>query len=105
MLEEKIQVEISGRLYDLDIKGLTPMEASALAGQVTEKMQELERQTRVVDTSRLAVLAALNFADELRRLEAKHDQTTQAVRQRIETLKRILKETLEQSAPAKEGRG
>ncbi|MBI4064243.1 MAG: cell division protein ZapA [Elusimicrobia bacterium] len=96
MLQEKIQVDIFGRRYELNIEGLTPMEASALASQVTEKMLEVQKTTRVVDTSRLAVLAALNFADELRRLGTKHSEFTQAVSERSQALKKILDETLKE---------
>ncbi|MBI2070074.1 MAG: cell division protein ZapA [Elusimicrobia bacterium] len=94
MIQEKITVEILGRRYELDIEGLTEIEASALANLVAEKIMELQRQSRVVDTSKLAVLAALNFADELRRLQVKHDQTVETVGRRVSSLKKILEELL-----------
>ena len=70
MLAEKIRILIYNREYEIDAGGLTPLEASALAQYVTDKMKELERQTKIVDTSRLAVLAALNITDELFRVKA-----------------------------------
>ncbi|MEK7287747.1 MAG: cell division protein ZapA [Elusimicrobiota bacterium] len=94
MIKEKIAVEILGRTYELDAEGMTPMEAGALAQFVSERMEELARNNHVVDTSRLAVLTALNFADELRRLEAQHEELTQTIDRRLGIFKKILEEAL-----------
>lgn len=65
LLAEKTRIVIYNREYELDATGLTPLEASALANFVNEKMVEIANHTKIVDTSKLAVLAALNIADEL----------------------------------------
>lgn len=52
-----------------------------LASRVDSKMRQIARETRVVDTVRVAVLASLNLADE-----------NEALRERCERLERLLLE-------------
>lgn len=94
MIKEKTQVEIFGRTIELNTEGMTPIEANALAQFVSERMDELSRQNKIVDTSKLAVLTALTFADELRRLQARYDEMSQTVSQRLENIKKTLEEAL-----------
>ncbi|HRY30132.1 MAG TPA: cell division protein ZapA [Elusimicrobiota bacterium] len=62
---EKIRVRIFNRDYDIDPGGLTPLEASQLAAYVDQKMHEISTHLHIVDTQKVAVLAALNIAFEL----------------------------------------
>ena len=94
MIQEKIKVEILGRTYEIEIEGLTEIEANSLASLVGEKMMEIGQETRVVDTSRLAVIAALNFADEYRRLQIKYEDLLDAMRRRSSAIKKALEESL-----------
>lgn len=65
LVKEKIRVEIYGKLYELDPGNLTPLEASQLAAYVDAKMKEISEKLRLVDTQKIAVLAALNIAFEM----------------------------------------
>ena len=65
LMNEKIRVQIYGRDYELDPGGITPLEASRLAGYVDQKMREIVEKFNIVDTQKIAVLAALNIALEL----------------------------------------
>lgn len=58
------EVEIYGRSYTL-VSDASPDYLLGLADLVSTKMAELEQATRTVDTTRLAILTALNLADEL----------------------------------------
>ncbi len=62
---DKIRVRIYGRDYELDPGGLTPLEANRLAALVDQKMREIEAKFNIVDSQKIAVLAALNIALEL----------------------------------------
>ena len=62
---EKIRVRIYGRDYELDPGGLTPLEANQLAAAVDQKMREIAEKFNIVDTQKIAVLAALNIALDL----------------------------------------
>jgi len=63
--KDKISVNIFGKRYELDPGNLTALEASRLASYVDEKMKEISEKLGLVDTQKIAVLAALNIAFEL----------------------------------------
>jgi cell division protein ZapA (FtsZ GTPase activity inhibitor) len=65
LLKEKLRVEIFGKLYELDPGNITPLEANQLAAYVDSKMKEIAEKLGLVDTQKIAVLAALNIAFEL----------------------------------------
>ena len=62
--ETLVQVEILGRTYTLR-GGDDPQSVKDLAAYVDTRMAEMAEQTNTVDTTRIAILAALNIADEL----------------------------------------
>jgi cell division protein ZapA len=65
---QRVQVEIAGRTYTL--KGnRDPREVKRLASFVDERMAEISTRTQTADTTRVAILAALNIADELFRAQ------------------------------------
>jgi cell division protein ZapA len=58
-----VQVEIFGQTYNLRADG-DPAYVQDLAAWVDGKMREVARETKAVDTVRVAILTALNIADE-----------------------------------------
>ena len=58
-----VHVEIFGQSYGLR-GGDDPAYIERLAGYVDEQMREVAKQAGAVDSVRIAVLAALNIADE-----------------------------------------
>ncbi|MFQ5777227.1 MAG: cell division protein ZapA [Terriglobia bacterium] len=69
-MSRDIRLEIYGQVYSLRTD-LEPDYVEKLAAAVDANMQALARQTDTVDTRRLAILAALNLADELQQLKEK----------------------------------
>ncbi|HUD72508.1 MAG TPA: cell division protein ZapA [Dongiaceae bacterium] len=61
-----IQVEIFGQSYNLRGEGDTSY-LQELAGYVDKRMREVADATGTVDSLKVAILAALNIADEARR--------------------------------------
>lgn len=61
-----VQVEIFGQTYKLRAED-DPAYVESLAAAVDGKMREIAKQTNAVDSLRVAILAALNIADESRR--------------------------------------
>ena len=61
-----VHVEIFGQTYPVRA-GTEPGYVEQLARLVDEHMKEVARSTSTVDSMRIAVLAALNLADELLR--------------------------------------
>jgi cell division protein ZapA len=66
-----VRVEIYDQSYNL--RGSDPEYIFKLAEYVDAKMRTLAQQTQTVDSLRLAVLAALNIADEFHVLKRKYD--------------------------------
>ena len=62
--DRRVQVEIHGRTYTL--RGEREPEAvKELAAYVNDKMSEITSRSTTADTTRIAILTALNLADEL----------------------------------------
>jgi cell division protein ZapA len=51
----------------------------ALARQVNDRIREIQARTRTVNSVSVAILAALNFADELERLRQEHRELTDQI--------------------------
>lgn len=62
-LSEYVTVEIYDQVYHLS--GEDPQHIRALAARVDAKMRSVAAQSHTADSLRVAVLAALNLADEL----------------------------------------
>src|SRR5262249_54757888 len=69
-----VRVEIFDQGYNL--RGSDPEYILKLAEYVDAKMRAVAEQTQTVDTARLAVLAALNIADEFHLLKRNRDHGT-----------------------------
>jgi len=68
-----------------------------LARYLDTKMRAIAERTRTVDTLRVAMLAALNVADEYHQLKARYDQVTQNVDQKLVRCTDALDEILKAS--------
>lgn len=93
-----VRVEIYDQAYNL--RGSDPDYIFKLAEYVDSKMRSAAEQTATVDSLRLAVLAALNIADEYHLLKKKYDAITQELAQRTRNLTGVLDEVLEDSRRA-----
>jgi cell division protein ZapA len=74
-----VVVEIYGQVYQL--RGTDTAHIEKLAGIVDTKMRAVSAHGATVDSLRVAVLAALNIADELTALRARFDTLNSAVAQ------------------------
>src|SRR6266851_2473777 len=87
-----VRVEIFDQGYNL--RGSDPEYILKLAEYVDTKMRAVAEQTHTVDTARLAVLAALNIADEYHLLKRTGDTGATEYLQRAHHLSRALDEVL-----------
>ena len=87
-----IRVEIYDQVYNL--RGVDAEYILRLAEFVDTKMRNVAEQTSTVDSLRLAVLAALNIADEYHILKKKYDLLAGEYRQRAGKLANALDEIL-----------
>jgi cell division protein ZapA len=88
-----VRVEIYDQAYNL--RGTDAEYLLKLAEFVDSKMRSVAEQTSTVDSLRLAVLAALNIADEYHLLKKKYDALAFEYRQRADMLAGALDEVLE----------
>ena len=96
---QPINVSIYDQTYHL--RGTDPVHIEKLAAIVDSKMRAVSAHGHTVDSLRVAVLAALNIADELATLRERYDtlagsvQSTQhSLRSRAGTLAGMLDEVL-----------
>jgi cell division protein ZapA len=87
-----VRVEIFDQGYNL--RGTDPEYILRLAEYVDSKMRAVAEQTHTVDTARLAVLAALNIADEYHILRRKADGTSTDSSKKTRQLLNALDEVL-----------
>ena len=80
-----VHVEIFGQTYTVKA-GADPGYVEQLAAHVDAQMREVGKTAGAVDSVRVAVLAALNIADECFRLRGQVQTADQAVAKRAEGL-------------------
>lgn len=93
-----VRVEIYDQPYNL--RGTDADYILKLAGFVDAKMRSVAEQTSTVDSLRLAVLAALNIADELHLLRKRYESLASEYRKRADILAGVLDEVLEEQRKA-----
>lgn len=88
------EVEIFGNVYP--VRGDGDAEAlQSLARTVDEKMREVSEHIATKDPAKVAVLTALNLADQLARLKNELDGERTEVRDRITDLSEKLEQALQ----------
>ncbi len=92
-LDQGIRVEIYGQSYDIRGK-LDPVCLETLARFVDGKMKSITDQGEVVDSLRVAVLAALNIADDYFQLKAEHETQTTRVNRKANEINDVLDKML-----------
>ena len=93
-----VRVEIFDQAYNL--RGSDPEYILKLAEYVDSKMRAVAEATNTIDTVRLAVLAALNIADEYHLLKRKQDSGTTDYQKRVHLLSSALDEVLGENRKA-----
>jgi cell division protein ZapA len=87
-----VRVEIFDQAYNL--RGTDPDYILRIAEYVDGKMRAVAEQTHTVDSARLAVLAALNIADEYHLLKSRVDgggsDSSKRARRLLEALDEVL---------------
>ncbi len=88
-----VRVEIFDQVYNL--RGSDSEYIIKLAEYVDGKMRAVSEQTSTVDSVRLAVLAALNIADEYHMLKKKVETPKSELKERAHQLAHALDEVLQ----------
>jgi cell division protein ZapA len=93
-----VRVEIFDQAYNL--RGSDPEYILKLAEYVDSKMRAVAEATNTIDTVRLAVLAALNIADEYHLLRRKQESGATDYQKRAHLLADALDEVLDEKRKA-----
>ncbi|MGA8442015.1 MAG: cell division protein ZapA [Candidatus Sulfotelmatobacter sp.] len=93
-----VRVEIFDQAYNL--RGSDPEYILKLAEYVDSKMRAVAEATNTIDTVRLAVLAALNIADEYHLLRRKQENGSMDYQKRAHILASALDEVLTENRKA-----
>jgi len=89
----KTRVEIYDQVYHLSSQG-DGAHVRQLASRVDAKMRQVARQNRVVDSLRVAVVVAVNLADENERLRSKLTQMEETLSTKTATYRQKLDRAL-----------
>ena len=91
-----MKIEIYDQMYN--VKGEQDEEyLKELAAYVDGKMRTIAESTHMVDSLKVAVLAALNIADEMFTMRQKQQQIEGPLRKRVEKCVSLVEKALEQS--------
>ncbi|HEX4951076.1 MAG TPA: cell division protein ZapA [Blastocatellia bacterium] len=92
---QTVKVEIYNQTYNIRSRDGDTEHIKQLAAFVDSRMNEIAAGTLTVDSLKLAILAALQIADELHRMKERRDKLDQEVGERsshcVELLDNLLK--------------
>ena len=92
-IDDKVEVEIYGQSYSLKGEGNREY-INRLASYVDKKMKEVTQRTPTVDSLKVAILAALNIADEYLQIQDKDDDYVGQIAEKTEALAEMLEQEL-----------
>jgi cell division protein ZapA len=90
----KISLNIFGRTYDVEVGTGDELLIYSLAEYVEQKLNEVQRDTSIVDTQKLAILTALNIADELFRLKNSRENISGIFDKKADELIKVIDDAL-----------
>ena len=89
-----VEVEICGQSFRVAAGEAAPAYIERLAGYVDERMQAIAQAAKTMPLTRVAVLAALNIADDLFKLREHYEQSFQTFDTKTEHLIALVQEQL-----------
>jgi cell division protein ZapA len=95
-VSDGIRVQIYDQEYHMRGE-LDPEYIRTLAQFLDAKMRSIAERTHTVDSLRVAVLAALNIADEYHQLKAKYEVATKRVDEKVDEYSEVLDRVLKQA--------
>ena len=84
MINEKVEIDVYGRKLTVEIEGLTQLEITSLAQNLSDKMKQIAKESEIVDSSKLAILTALETLAERARINTQEDNMRRAEERMLE---------------------
>ena len=94
-LGDKTDIQIFGRRLSVSLDGLTALETNQCANLVDSRMREIAGERKIADSSKLAILAALEIAAELSRVRTELENLNPVDEQRVEKMIVALENTVD----------
>jgi len=91
---EDVEIEIFGQVFRVASGEATPAYIQCLASYVDEKMRTIASATKTMPLNRMAILTALNIADDLFKLRDSYEQSARLVDAKTEQLISLVREQL-----------
>ena len=88
-----LELEILGQTYQVRVQGSKEW-AQKVGKVVDETMKGIQTQTRLNDTTKVAILAALNLADRLLLLQESQAALSEQAKEASSQVARVLEEAL-----------
>lgn len=97
MASNDFEAKVRGRAMKFPaVDGLTELELGGIVAQVEEKISGIEEKMGIVDTSKLAILAAYDFAVELHNLRQRSETNREADSRKIDEMVARLEKAVEE---------
>ena len=93
-MAEDVEVEIFGQVFRVAAGDATPAYIQCLAYYVDEKMRAIATATKAMSLNRMAILTALNIADDLFKLRDSYEQSARLVDAKTEQLISLVRDQL-----------
>jgi cell division protein ZapA len=93
-MAEDVKVEILGQTFRVAAGDATPAYIQRLAYYVDEKMRAIASTTKSMSVNRMAILTALNIADDLFKLRDSYEQSVRLVDAKTEHLISLVRDQL-----------
>ncbi|MBM3223062.1 MAG: cell division protein ZapA [Candidatus Tectomicrobia bacterium] len=94
-MAEEVEVEIFGQVFRVASGEAAPAYIQDLAYYVNEKMRAIALSTKTMPVNRMAILTALNIADDLFKLRDSYEQSARLVHAKTEQLISLVREQLD----------
>ena len=91
-MADDVEVEIYGQAFRIATGDATPEYIQRLASYVDERMRAIAVTTRTTSVNRMAILAALNIADDLLKLQESYEQSSQLFNSKTDHLIALVQE-------------
>lgn len=102
MNRDKADIEVAGcKLKGVEMEGLSELEIVAVAREVDERMARLAKEQAIVDSRKLAIMAALEFAADLQRLQATSKNQETVSEGRLDSMIATLERAMEGVKPSR----
>jgi cell division protein ZapA (FtsZ GTPase activity inhibitor) len=99
-MANEFEARVRNRLIKFPaVDGMTELELGSIVAQVEEKISQIEEKLNIVDSSKLAILAAYAFAVELHNLKQRAETNREADSRKVEDMVARLEKTLGEEQP------